>query len=470
MIQELKQKLPELWRHPAIRTILFPWAVAFLILQLVNTQDGGPNAVSRFLTLRSMSEKASFTIDTRIGATTDWAHTPDGHYYSNKAPGPMLLGFPVFVVLDQIPRLWEKGFRDEFGERHVPGYFLKTWTSLLNQALPLLILLAMIIRWLQTQNISRMSQVFFLLAVFFGSTVSLYYNNYSGHGFEAILQLALVYAIFRERYRWVGFFAGAALLSDYGFGIQLPALVAVLCLLWFTKKENILHPIKEIVIGGLIPGALWIWYHMACYGSPFLIANNFQNPIFLDTAKEDVNLWGIFRVPNFHALYQLTIGPERGILYTQPWILLLFPFAFCRVCSKAKIETRIVAIFSALSLISLLVMNMSYGGWAGGGTAGPRYLSGIFLCFALWITLELDQFPKWLRVSFWSLLGFSLFYRAMVYGSTILAGAPLWDFYFSEFRRPTKTPQLRFAIFTLILIGTWIFQKRLWKRTSSAVG
>lgn len=106
--------------------LLLPWAVAFLILNLVNTQDGGPNAVSRFLTLRAMSEEGTFRIDKRIGATSDWSMTPAGHYYSNKAPGPMLLGFPAFFVIDQVPRLWEKGYRDEHGHRHTPGYFQKT--------------------------------------------------------------------------------------------------------------------------------------------------------------------------------------------------------------------------------------------------------------------------------------------------------------------------------------------------------
>jgi hypothetical protein len=111
-------------------------------------------------------------------------------------------------------------------------------------------------------------------------------------------------------------------------------------------------------------------------------------------------------------------------------------------------------------------MNSAYGGWQGGGAAGPRYLSGIFLCFALWVALELDTFPKWLRVGFWLSLGVSLLLRAIVYGTTILGpGVDLWKWYiFSEYSKPSWTPQLRFAIFALVMLGTWLIQRKRWQR------
>jgi hypothetical protein len=427
--------------------------------------------------MRSMAEDLSFRIDNRIGATSDWAVTPEGHYYSNKAPGPMLLGFPAFFVIDQIPRLWEKGYRDEYGQRHFPGYFQKTWTSFLNQIVPLLILLALILPWLGEEGVHRYTQVYFLLAVFFGSTVSMYFNNYSGHAFNAILQLGCLYALLRGRYRWVGFCAGAALLSDYSFVMQIPAFLLALALAFRARKE-LWRPVRNIAAGAIVPGALWIWYHTAAFGSPFLVANNFQNPIFKDTANEAVNFLGIFRIPQPWVLRELLVGQSRGLLFTQPWILFLIPVAAWSLFSASKkpaapgeegdihLHRKISAAFCVASLAGLLLMNMSYGGWQGGGAAGPRYISGIFLCFALWAALELDRFPKWLKAFFWLALAISVLFRAVVYGSTILGpGLPLWQWYlFSEYARPTKTPQLRFAIFVLVLAGAWYFQRRKWRR------
>lgn len=474
MLNHTKTTLAALWHTKPVKYVLLPWAVLFLILNLANTQDGGPNAVSRFLTMRAMSEEYSFRIDQRIGASADWSQTPDGHYFSNKAPGPMLIGFPTFFVIDQIPKLWEKGFRDEHGQRHTPGYFQKTWTSFLNQIFPLLFLCALILVWMDSQKIKRSSQVYFLLAAFFGSTASLYFNNYSGHGFQAILQLALLYALIKGEFKWAGFLSGAALLSDYEFVVQIPAFMIIFFMV-AHRKNAYFSAIKNLCIGAIIPAVLWVWYHTSCFGGPFLVANHFQNPIFQDTLTEEHNFLGIFRMPNFTVLKELLFGPTRGLLYTQPWILFIFPWAVSyfgpagvsktNAPDDLKFARKVCAIFCGLSLVGLLVVNMSYGGWTGGGTAGPRYLSGIFLCFALWTALEVDRIPFASKIFFWGALAVSILFRALVYGSTILGPSlPLWDWYLSEYTKHSKTPHLRFSIFVVLLVAAYIWQRKLWKK------
>lgn len=470
MLKNCKNFLLSLWKEETVRTLLFPWAVIFIIFNLANTQDGGPNAVSRFLTMRAMSEEASFRIDQRIGASADWAHTPDGHYFANKAPGPMLLGFPAFLALDQIPRLWEKGYRDEHGQRHTPGYFQKTWTCILNQILPFLILMAVLLVWMQRRGIARSTQLYFILATFFGSTVSLYYNNYSGHGFEAILQLALVFFLIEGNYFGVGFTAGSCLLSDYSFGMQLPAFLLAL-MYAVGKKRDWKKAFLQVAAGGIFPGILWVWYHVSCFQSPFATAKSYENPIFLDVVNEAHNVLGIFRLPSPTVLWELLFGPSRGLLVTQPWILFLVPVATLfyflpkkGIAADLKFERTLLGIFCTASLAALLFMNMSYGGWQGGGCAGPRYLSGPFLCFAFWATLEMKRFPKWLQYAFWGLLGVSLVFRGLVYGSTILGpGLPLWQWYMEEFTHKSKTPILRAAIYVLLLVIGFVWQKKLWK-------
>ena len=452
----------------SVRQILLPWFTIFAVLLLVNTQDGGPNAVSRFLTLRAMDEEITFSIDQRIGATTDWSHTPDGHYYTNKAPGPMLLGFPSFFVVDQIPRLWEKGYRDEHGQRHTPGYFQKTSTSFFNQVVPAGILFAVILVWFSGMRVSIGAQTFFVLSALFGSTVSMYYNNYSGHAFEAILQLLLLFSLLKARYRWTGFAAGAALLSDYEFVLQLPAFLIVgFLVLW--RRQELKQGVWQICTGAILPAFLWIWYHVACYGSPFLVASHFQNPIFLDTAKEESNYLGIFRLPNFAVGWELLFGPSRGLLFTQPWILfaLLFgawklpriPTALKKsVPNEVQFLRSMAALFCCLSFLGLLVVNMCYGGWWGGGAAGPRYLSGIFLCFSFWVALEFDSLSAWLKGVFGFGLAVSLLFRGLVYSSTILGPrSPLWNWYLSEISTHFKTAMLRFGIFLLAILiaGFW---------------
>jgi hypothetical protein len=181
-------------------------------------------------------------------------------------------------------------------------------------------------------------------------------------------------------------------------------------------------------------------------------------------------------VPNIDVLAELLVRPARGLLYTQPWILFLIPAFLFSIFEKPKAGLSVTnmafyrktaAAFCGISLVALLVMNMSYGGWHGGGAGGPRYISGIFLCFALWIALELDRFHLWVRWFFYGLLGISLLFRGLVYGSTILAPVqPLWEWYIQELSRPSKTPLLRFGIYLILFAATAFWQKKLlakWK-------
>ncbi len=443
-----------------------PWGVAFLILNLVVTHDGNTNAMSRWCTMRSMLEQGSFRIDDSLGDTVDWARTPDGHYYSNKAPGPMLLGFPVFAIVDQIPRLWEQP-RDAQGLRPGPSNFTKKITCLLIQQIPLLCLVAAIVQWLQQRGVSRAAQTFFLMATLWGNTASLFFNNNCGHGFTAILTLATLYSLLRGSFFAVGLFAGAALLSDYGFGMQIPALLlCVGCRL--QSEQHRVSNIARFLLGGVGPGLLWIWYHTACFGSPVSIANHYQNPAFLDTAHEQINLWGIFRLPPLETFRELLFGGSRGILLTQPWVYLsplalCLPFVFSSRASRIRAapDRRLCTMFCVLSLGGLLLMNASFGGWHGGGSAGPRYLCAIFPCFALWTALDYDHWYAPLWICAWMLLAVAVLFRGLAFSCTILAPCtPLWPFYLSEIARPRLTAELRLLIYAAALTGAWAWQHR----------
>ena len=79
---------------------VLPWVLLFVALSLAVTQYGGENAKSRDAALRALTEAHTFSIDNYKEWTLDWAHAPNGHYYSNKAPGAVLLGLPMFAATD----------------------------------------------------------------------------------------------------------------------------------------------------------------------------------------------------------------------------------------------------------------------------------------------------------------------------------------------------------------------------------
>ena len=102
--------------------------------------------------------------------TNDWARTSDGHYYSNKAPGPMLLGWPVFALVDAavtrgIPDASERDLRRR---ARLPDYNIVL--CLILQILPMAGVTAWALRWLSVHHVEPQALHFSALAMLFGQT------------------------------------------------------------------------------------------------------------------------------------------------------------------------------------------------------------------------------------------------------------------------------------------------------------
>jgi hypothetical protein len=436
-----------------VRNPFLPLVLVFFLLQFLVTQDGGQNAASRLLSMRGMAENGTFSIDPYLKSTDDWALSPSGIHYSNKAPGPIILGFPIFYILDEIHRPFEKIPVD--GIRPQPEYFQATFLSFFLQALPFGILCLLIVAWMLQSWIDRETVLFFLMAALFGNTAIIFMNSYFGHAFSALLQLAGIFYLYRKRFDLAGLFFSFAMLSDYGFVFQIPALIFALAL----SKPKVTDFFR-FVLFSIPAGAAWILYHGIIFGSPFVVASKFQNPVFLETSTE--KFWGMFSLPHWPWVWELLLGASRGLIVQQPWIFLLLPFSLWAIYFEEKKKDLLVPmVFCVFSLLGLLFMNASFNGWHGGGSAGPRYLSGVLPCFALWAALCMNSCNRKLRIVLWISLIVAVVFRGLMYGGTILAPLePLWNFYWNEFLS-RGTPKLRtFLFFFFLLLGLfWSHRK-----------
>src|SRR5688572_9027117 len=106
-----------------LRSPLLPWVLLFLFVSLLVTQRGGTNPMARMAALRAATDGGKLNIDWYRDWTIDWALSPNGHYYQNKAPGSVFLGLPVFALTDLIERQTGANQRDEDGRLPLPGYF-----------------------------------------------------------------------------------------------------------------------------------------------------------------------------------------------------------------------------------------------------------------------------------------------------------------------------------------------------------
>jgi hypothetical protein len=113
------------------------------------------------------------------------------------------------------------------------------------------------------------------------------------------------------------------------------------------------------------------------FGSPLSIASVYTNPKEIYRVPERQNLWGTFSfLPYPTFVVSLLFGPSRGILFTQPWVLVLFG---CVFFVRRDRELLAASLFTGLALGALVWMNGGFGGWHAGWTIGPRYLSLAFL-------------------------------------------------------------------------------------------
>lgn len=442
----MKKSIAEvLVKNPAL-----PWVLAFLLLALAVTQDGGTNPLSRFAAMRAITENNTLHINQYTDWTLDWSKSPNGNHYSNKAPGANLLGLPVFAATELLVAPLEDRKRDEKGRRPQPGYFQSIVLILCLQLLPFCWLILLISRWLESNGVSVWKIHLFAVASLFGNTAAILMNSWFGHGLAAWLMLAFSWLTLRKSYAAAGLALGFSVLTDYGGTLALPFALGFV---WVVANRSAAS-LARFCLGGLLPAALWVWYHSAAFGGPLQIASLYINPEQLNEGAPSI-------FQQAEILIQLLFGPVRGLLVTQPWVLVaggMFLFSG-RAVPK---EQRAHEWFCLATLAALLVLSSSTFNWHAGFTPGPRYLSVIFPSIALALALRPIS-NVWIPSVALS-VGLALAFRGLIYPFSILAPPDaLWPTHISWLLHPNSgTAPLRLSIFLLVLSTTgWFAWRRL---------
>ena len=431
------------------------WVWLFIAVNMLVTISGSVNPASRWATMMSMIEDHAFSIDNYVGTTCDWAQPPNRHYYSNKAPGPMLLGYPILRALDKMDTgdLPDRTDRDNRRRREIDHNL--HILSMLTQVIPLAIATLLLINELRKLAVPIAALHLAAVAMLFGNTASLFANSYFGHAMSATLVLLTLYAVQRRMAVLTGLFYGLAVLSDYScLLLALPLFIA----LTMTRQLQ-WRRIRGIVGGGVVPAVAFAIYHKLCFGSPFTLGQKYVNPAFVDVKSEPA-LWGVFRIhPDMRIIEKLIYSPERGVAYTQGWVLVCLLIALVVVWLRSsdlaqRYTLRWLTGFTIPGFILILWMNSSFGGWHGGLTCGPRYLSAILPVFALLLPLLYARVPSRLKeLIIVSLVPSLVLYVLVQSSKNVLAPeTPLLEYYFNQLFKPQPGDQLFNVL--LILLGT----------------
>lgn len=431
---------------------VFPWVTLFVVSCFLVKQLDNENPKTRFAALRAMTESHELHIDKYKDWTADWSLSPNGHYYSNKAPGAILIGLPIFAVIDNVTAHFEVKPKKEV-IRPYPSDLVHIIFITILQIFPFALAIIWGAKKLKSRGCCPLAIHFFALGALFGNTASIYMNGNFGHGLAALFLLIFIIQWIDGNYAWASFWLSLTVLTDY-----MALLVLPLFILTTLARSFRIKAVVSAVLGA-IPGAiLWWWYHMTAFNSPFALATSFNNPIYI---VEDYNnlIPGFSLFPAPDHIWNLLFGFSRGILFTQPWVLVLVFLS--PLIYKAKGITASLCILLTGSFAISLWINAGYSLWEAGWCAGPRYLAFLFPAYAFFAALVYEKLPHAARKLLWCTLGISLIYRLLIFPhSNIAPIEPIWKYYFTLY---LNTPN-ESAIAMLLLILSLSCLTFLWVR------
>jgi hypothetical protein len=408
--------------HPARvrRLALLIGAVAFISCAYFY-EGGGWNQNSRFDLVRAIVQQHTLSIDAYHENTQDKAFA-NGHYYSDKAPGVVLLAVPV--ALAARPVLRAAGVDPDSSRGLVAISYFATVIAI---SLPFAAACACLFLIALRLGASIPAAAFAACSMALATPLWAYATLFWGHAlagaclllaFAAALQLS---ASVSGRPNAAGDFAwsaAAGLAAGWATVTEYPAAPASLILALFALalvwKDGWLR--RWRVAAGIAAGALpcvavLLIYQRAAFGSAFHPSYSYYPTGAFPWMKH--GYLGL-TYPHIGLLFRLLFSYRRGLLLSGP-VLFAAPFGLRWLAKQPA--TRAAAITaSAIAAYYLLFQASfsSYSGWS----YGPRYLSPGLPLLCLGLAPAWDRARKPWRIVIASLAAAGLLFTLMTVATT----------------------------------------------------
>ena len=340
----------------------------------------GPNSQAHLLPILSyVEEGASFHINSLMGEnargiyTNDWAQF-NGNYYSNKAPGTVLLGVPIYFILYKLEKFLGK---DPSALTWWNFYFL----NLLLTVFPSALAASLFFLFLVQKDWLKRDALLAAIIYSFGTLVFPFTLATWGHVTAASFLLIALYSWQSKKPGWLpGIAMGLSIATEFSAALSVLSML----LFFFVQGRN-----KRIwlqVLLGIVPPLCMIGvYQYLCFGNPFTTALSLSNPKVLYSLGGE-----IFFFPSWVIFSKILFSLHRGIFAFCPILLFIF------YPQKKPLPLSLLCLMAALAQTLLI---SSFNGWHGGYSTGPRYLIGAlpFLCLLL---PKFSQLPVWAKCCF----------------------------------------------------------------------
>lgn len=316
-----------------------------------------------------------------------------GHFYSDKAPGPAFLALPIAQIVlptlasDPIQTLLNRiaqspalsaTLNSEGGginQRKLKMFVLQISLSIVVAAFVSAVSAIILIALLKQLGISAAGQYLTVLGYGLASLLMPYASNFYSHTIVAALLLGALFIAIQSyhprRAILLGLLLGWAAISEYP--TVLAGGIIGLLAMWQWRT---LGAWLGAILGGCIPITLMLVYNYQAFGTLQPIGYEYS------VLWQNQHQTGFMSLtyPRLAAIWGLLFGQYRGLFFRAPWLILALPSLWLWWRSELH---RTLWWACTLSILSTVLFYASSVMWWGGFTAGPRYLVPIVPFLAL---------------------------------------------------------------------------------------
>jgi hypothetical protein len=354
-----------------IRRVRLLGVALFLCYAYFFYLGGNWNVESRHAQIYALAERGTLVIDSYpfLPPGGGDAAKFEGHYYSDKLVGPSLVAVPFYLPLRHL--LSAAGI----DERRAV-YFSLRLTNLITNAFPSALLGGALYLFLAHLGISAGLRVWLALAYGLGTLAFPYSTLLFGHQLAAVAVGFAFMLLWLQRAEWssrralvAGALLGFAAISDV-MGLFLALILGVYAVSIAAQHRPGLRAIAlRLAPPTLLALAIFsiqLIANWSSFGSPLTFPHVYHAQAAF-RARHTAGLFGL-HLPQLYPLYQLTVGPWRGLFYGSPVLLLALPGLFL-LGRKFRAE----AVTIAASYLAVLLIHSGYENWTTGSAYGPRY-------------------------------------------------------------------------------------------------
>lgn len=355
------------------------------------------NNASRLMLTYALVDRGTLRIDgLEINAGNpaegvgDLARTPDGHYYTDKAPGQSLLGVPVYALVKRLAGYPDHPLDLPQARAYWPrDYWVTVGTSGLATALLGVLLYVFFLR----VGTSHSTAVLLAVAYALGTPALTYATLFYGHQSAALAATASFYLLYRAAndplHRGLGRMLFAGLLAGWAVVVEFPMLL-VCGILWayaliaFKLSPGqvgesqsrcvgnaLVHSLTRspafwLTAGMVTSGLVLLGYQTLAFGHPLRTGYSYEIYQPFREAHTGIGIGA----PDWSVVPHLLFSLDRGLFVYAPVMLLALPACFALLLRRRWA----VVVVPFVSFAALLLVNICHRLPDGGLATGPRFL------------------------------------------------------------------------------------------------